>query len=545
MRATRILLTSFLAFSVGLMACGSHKDSGYSPNSIGNGGGSAASGNGGSSASGNGGSSASGNGGSSASGGSGTGGISNFGGGGPGCDGTKHPNEDACVIHEDYAIFVSPNGEDLNGEGTRSKPYKSFDYAMKEAHLAGKRLYACATAGAYDGAIAVESFNDGLEIYGGFDCTTWNYSAATKTKLTGPATGVVQISSLTKGVTMEDFDITAKDATGAGTPSLGLVASNSQNVVLRRLKITAGQGTAGLNGYSTPGIAKNGEKGYPGQASCNSPPLGGGSSASGCGTNDSMGGPGGSGGTGTNPATYGEDGKPAANGGIGGDGAHYQLGNPVSCTNGQPGKNGAAGPDGNGGKTPGKLVPGGWIPATGGFGGDGQDGGGGGGGGGALAPSQCSIGGPNPATGASGGGGGSGGCGGIGGEGGQGGGASIAFVSYQSTVTLENVDLVASSGGKGGNGGKGQSAGAGQPGGAGGSGACSGGTGGNGGKGGNAGGGAGGPSIGVAYAGTKPVRTGGSIKIASAASQGGADGAGLSTGTGAGTPGVLAQEQSF
>lgn len=527
---------------VSTWACGSKREGGYSPNNPGLGG----SGNGGSgNASGNGGSgNGSGNGGSGNA--SGNGGAGNFGGGGPGCDGTKTPSEDACVIHETYAVFVSPNGDDLNGDGSRAKPYKTLDFAVTSAATEQKRVYACATAGKFDLELTLDANVDGVSLYGGFDCQSWDWQSAKKTEVTGPASGVVKIQDLVTGTSIEDFAITSKAATSPGSASIGIVVGNSQNVKLSRLSVTAGAGASGIAGYSTPGVAAGGKQGVAGKAQCNASAAGGAETNSGCGFPESKGGGGGYAGVGTGIGGSGVDGLPTLGGGLGGEGEDDTIPG-WSCSgvgNGKNGKPGANGTNGAGSTSPGTLVANGWTSKAGEIGSNGGNGQGGGGGGGRKAPSTCGTT-PNPPTGASGGSGGSGGCGGLAGEGGKGGGASIALTAFQSQVTLVDSDFVAGSGGKGGGGGKGQLGGPGAGGGPGGTGACQGGAGAKGGDGGHGGGGAGGPSIGVAWKGTKPVRTGGSIKIATIAASGGADGLGAITGPGVGGPGLLTAEQEL
>ena len=539
--ASRSVVWLLLGAAGIVVACGSKKDSNYHPNNPGFGGSAANSGAGGTSGTDGGG----GDGGGANS--SGTGGITNFGGGGSNCDGTKTPSEDACTIHEKYAVFVSPNGDDVYGDGSRAKPLKTFAGALGLAVSSNHaRVYACATAGAFAEEVTLGSNEDGISLFGGFDCTTWDYVAGTKTKIDGPSSGALSIQDSTQGTLVEDFEISAKDATSPGAPSIGVVIGNSQNVELQRVKVSAGTGAAGLAGYATPGVAASGKPGSKGKAQCGFDFSGGAAVTSGCGGLDSVGGKGGGGGFGFVKPGDGSDGEPANGAGAGGIAQDDTLPGGWSCAMNGKGANGKAGDPGThgkGGSTPGQLTSTGWLTDSGQFGTNGGEGQGGGGGGGAKPPASC-TGMTNP-TGASGGSGGSGGCGGIGGEGGQGGGASIALASYQSSVTLVDVDSIAKGGGKGGAGGKGQLAGKGQLGAAGGTGACAGGNGADGGNGGHGGGGAGGPSIGMAYQGAKPSVTGGSVAIASTASAGGADGLGATTGAGAGVAGVLEKEHAF
>lgn len=537
----RVALSVLLAGSVVLLACGSKRSGGYSPNNPGNGG-TGGGGTGGQSGTGSTGNGGSGN-------GSGAGGGTNFGGGGPGCDGKKTPFEDACVIHESFAVFVSPKGDDLYGDGSRSKPYKTFDQAISTAALDDKRVYACATAGAFDTQITLDSNSDGVELYGGFDCATWDYEKGTRTQLTGPSSGVIEIADLVTGTRVEDFEITAGAASSPGTASIGVVVGGSKNVHFARLKVTAGAGANGIAGYTTPGVADAGKAGNPGKNACSKDALGGAETVTGCGFPESKGGFGGVAGVGVGSAGSGTDGAPTnLPGGLGGEGQDDTLPGGWSCATVGKGGNGTAGAngdDGEGSTSAGMLSGGGWSSSSGGYGQNGGNGQGGGGGGSLKAPSSCGPTGPNPPIGASGGGGGSGGCGGIGGEGGKGGGASIALTVHESSVTLTDCDLIAKTGGKGGNGGKGQPGGNGAPGAAGGTGACAGGAGAKGGNGGQGGGGAGGPSIGLAFKGEKPTINGGSVQIATAPAAGGADGAGQTVGPGAGGVGLLAKEHEF
>lgn len=502
-------------------------------------------GGGGTSSGGNGGSGGAGNG-SGAGGGGGSGNV-NFGGGGPGCDGTKSPREEACVIHETYALFVSPQGDDLEGDGSRAKPFKTFEHAVSQAALQKKRVYACATQGAFAEQVNLGPVEDGVSLFGGFDCSTWDYVEGKKTKIDGPNNGALVVQDLANGSTIEDFELSAKDATSPGSASMGVVVGNSKGVTLRRTTVVAGKGANGVAGYSTPGIAASGKKGNPGHPACSNTTSGGAESVTGCGFPESRGGNGGISGVGPSTGGSGVDGEPNLGGGVGGVGQDDTLPGGWSCAigTGQDGKPGANGDAGLGSSSPGKLSGNGWSAAAGEFGGDGGNGQGGGGGGGAKAPASCGPTGPSPARGASGGGGGSGGCGGIGGEGGKGGGASIALSAYASEVTLEACTLTASVGGTGGAGGKGQLGGAGASGAGGGTGACSGGSGAKGGDGGHGGGGAGGPSLGVAYLGKKPILTQTSVQVPSTHATGGADGVGQTSGPGAGAPGVSAQEFEF
>jgi hypothetical protein len=460
----------------------------------------------------------------------------------------------ACVISERFGVFVSPSGSDTTGTGTRSAPYATITHGISAGINLGKKVYVCADAGAYGESLDLGTGQDGLAVYGGFRCSDWSYDLARRARVN--ATGVIglRIQGLATGVTLENLEISAKNASVSGQSSLGAFITTSKNVTLRRLRILAGAGAAGTDGESFTMPAENGAPGNPGAAACNANPNPGGPSATTqCigAASASVGGKGGDGGSGANSGGIGNSGLPSDTGGQPGFGeALVGWSCSVGGTNGgaNAGANGAAGTLGKGGTGAGVLDGNGFAGVSGTAGGSGGVGQGGGGGGGAKAPLSCALGTP---TGASAGGGGGGGCAGKGGGAGEAGGASIAVAIVNSTVRLESCDLTAQGGGAGGKGGQGQQGGLGGLGGSGASGisgskaSCPGGVGGEGGSGGPGGGGAGGPSIGIAYVGTAPVQSGGSVVLGAQPGPGGADGLGATTGAGAGAAGLVADQKAF
>jgi hypothetical protein len=455
------------------------------------------------------------------------------------------------VIDEAYGVFVSPTGNDSE-DGTRAKPYRTLAKAFTEAVGTGKRVYACGDGGTFPETITIGASLDGLSVFGGFHCSDWSYDTAMKSKVASADATAWKVSELTKGLTVEDVEITAADASTPGGSSIGMLVSGSDNVHLRRVKITAGKGTSGADGTGTTDLAATGALGLAGTAACKSATLenpGGAAVESQClaTASGSKGGRGGDGGKNDSSAGSGDPGQIFVTGkGLGG-GGETNPGWDCNTGGGTVGANGTAGTPGTGASTAGTLSAAGFAPSAGKDGGPGSVAQGGGGGGGAKAPASCP--GPDPKpprSGASGGGGGGGGCGGKGGTGGKSGGASFALVSVDSSVTVDDSELVAQSAGKGGKGGVAQPGGLGgdpgkqAPGAAGALASCDGGRGGQGGNGGPGGGGAGGPSVGIAYVGTAPTQTNVTIQVAAFAS-GGADGSGSTTGAGAGTAGIAAK----
>src|SRR6266545_1207930 len=468
---------------------------------------------------------------------------------GAGCDLSKSPAESMCVVDEAYGVFVSPNANAATADGTRAHPYQSLMTALQSAKTAGKRVYACDDGTGYAEQLVIDAMLDGIGMYGGFSCSDWTYSTTRRASVRAPTTTGVKISKLATGLTVQDFAFRAADATAKGESSIGVFVSESRGVKFSRVTITAGKGAAG---DSPPAVTPNAVTGMPGNKGNDAcqpavAPIGGMNT---CASETSAGGPGGLGATGSAIGGQGSTGSStpmvATPAGVGGKGeGDVVAGGQWDCLSTDHGmaQGGAPGPDGVAGvgaTSSGTLDAAGWQLTAGAPGKDGHVGQGGGGGGGAKAPSVCGGDAAAP-TGASGGSGGGGGCGGKGGGGGGSGGSSMSLVSLNSDVLLDTCDLAAANAGNGGNGAKGQQGGVGGDGGHGGVGsssknACSGGKGGDGGNGGNGGGGAGGHSLGIAYVGTQPMIND-PMPTVGTAGIGGKDGAGLSTGPGAGAAG--------
>ena len=180
-------------------------------------------------------------GGSSEAGSSGSGGTPNDPDAGV-CKGTESPAVSGCVIDSKWGVFVSPTGNDTTGRG-RQGPAVQDDRqgAPGCANAASKRLYVCDNGTGYAEQVTVDAAVDGVTAYGGFDCT-WTYAAANHAKV-HPATGIpLTVKGITTGVTLENFEFDAADATAAGTSSIGAMVVSSMKVVLSGVKVVAGKG---------------------------------------------------------------------------------------------------------------------------------------------------------------------------------------------------------------------------------------------------------------------------------------------------------------
>jgi hypothetical protein len=444
-------------------------------------------------------------------------------GGGPG---SADPNN----------IFVSKTGSDTN-PGTQEQPLASISAAILLAEQSGMDVYI--SDGIYSEGNSL-TLREGVSIFGGYVDSTWQPgNQETVVNVSHPI--AVRGENLILETRIDRLTINSLDAPSVGESSYGLVAINSNGLVIANSEIRAGKGReGGLSGIDGSGLERNGGAGEAGQDGCEnsfglcnscSRPIPGAGSTVGAKAGGDGGFPGLADGVGAN----GQDGVGSpGSGGRGGGGSGF----PVDGAVGSTGAHGVNGQDGESGSPNySELVASLYSPSPGGNGQDGLDGGGGGGGGGgAGGTANCDS------YGGAGGGGGGSGSGGFGATGGASGGGSFAVYLWDSDATIESSTLVTGDGGVGRRGGTGSSGGSGGPGGAGGLGeddsgaGGSGGTGGDGGRGGHGGGGAGGPSVGILVGGSSnPVLTGNSYNLGSAGLGGSSQGQSGARGTRANT----------
>jgi hypothetical protein len=462
---------------------------------------------------------ASGKGGNNASGADGDAGAAGDGGdGGNGveaCDTTRSPREESCLVADDFAVFVAPDGNDENS-GSQQAPLASLSRALEVA--AGDKLV-LVCSGTYDEHVEVTA---GARIFGGFDCADFRQTAPNPVFSPTTAGPALSIDTVEDPVLIDGLSFEVADAEEPGETALAAIVHASLDVTLRSVSLTAGEGRAGANGklnafeFPEPATFKGNPE--------NPATMGGAEKV--CVCQRGLTSTGGVGGTASSSGQNGARGLPNHGGGAGGDPA------PGDCGGGSSGKKGADAPAqaaAAGAETLGTAAASGWTPSPGADGAPGQPGQGGGGG-----ASLNNSG--------HGGGGGCGGCGGNGATAGKGGGGSIALLVIESSVILEASSLVTADAGKGGAGAVGQ---AGQKE-AGGGGApvdtqnsCGGGSGGSGAAGGASGGGAGGISVGILWQGETPPGVSDDTSISTG--KPGAKGAGGVPGSNDGIAGV-AQE---
>jgi len=443
-------------------------------------------------------------------------GATGAGGAGAGGEGGAGPkpctgdvaDDAACWTTNEHGVFVSnESGDDSKGDGSREAPFASIGRGIGAA--AGKNVYVClGTSGdPYAEQVILTAAADGVRLYGGFDCTDWSYSINRSAEV-APTTEVIalRIQSLKKGAYIENLRFTAADGNGNDASSYGAFVTDSKNVVLKRVGLTAGKGLDGADSKAAkPGadgtVAGSAQNGDP--ALCGSPADGNGGKpiAATCGSKGGNGG----GGVVDAQGNPGLSGTPLLNV----TPANASNGGPAATADQEDGHDGAKGSSGDAGAvglqapSAGMFASAGYSPAGGNAGLTGFPGQGGGGGGSSKGVGGC--------RGASGGAGGMGGCGGSGGDGGSGGGASVALLSWASLIAVDHCTLTTRDAGRGGKGGDGGLRGQGSGGGQGGAGVGKiglgglGKPGGAGGDGGSGSGGTGGPSYALVFSGSKPT----------------------------------------
>lgn len=467
----------------------------------------------------------------------------------PGCDVTKAPSQDACVVNETLGVFVAPPQADADAiaDGTRAHPFRTMQAGIDAAKAAGKRVYA--SVGTYPEQITLA---DGVSMFGDLDVDqSWAVVSA-NAQVKAPSSPAARADGIKTATRVEHIDLVAPDGSASATSSIALLATASPALTIASATIHAGKGFKGADGVEgaqlTNSPSANGQDNSaalledcsrlssnptPCSTRHRTPASGGINTCNGAGLSvlPTLGAPGG---TGIGDAVvassttffefagqyYMTPTYLATNGGAAGPAAGGVKGTGQGAV-GASGAPGANGTNGASAAAAGMITEQGFVPADGSAGTNGGSGQGGGGGAGYDYITQDST---SFASGdaiyfANGGGGGAGGCPGLAGTSGKGGGASIAIIAAESPLTLDACILQASDGGDGGAGTFGS-----QPT-AGGSGgldqdplACrsprvclhnyvshDGGNGGSGGSSGWSGSGAGGSSIGIAYRGGQVV----------------------------------------
>ncbi|HEX2673605.1 MAG TPA: DUF1565 domain-containing protein, partial [Polyangiaceae bacterium] len=325
----------------------------------------------------------------------GYGGDSGAGGGiEPPCDPTLSPSVEACVVSNEFAIFVDPAGKE-SAAGTKSSPVNTISKAIQ---LAGDDKIVIACNATYDEQVKIVGR---ARVYGGFACSgsaaPWTYEAGKRAKVAPTARGfALSVAAGAAEVDIEDVEFDARDGVDAGESSVAAFVKESASVALHRVKLVAGKGVDGADGTLTKVTFKPQSDLDGNKASVD---AGGAFNAIACEAGGTT--RGGRGGDGGGTGVSGSPGLPDLGAGKGGTQG-------LDCDVGGTGARGADAPpqpSSPGAIKLGNIGPMGWSGSAGTDGTPGSPGQGGGGGAGATT--------------GGGGGGGAGGCGGAGGTGGK------------------------------------------------------------------------------------------------------------------------------
>jgi hypothetical protein len=165
------------------------------------------------------------------------------------------------------AVFVSPNGNDAN-PGTQALPVLTPQRAIDlVASSGGAKNQIRLAQGSYSGGLSLTSADSGIQIYGGFDPTSWaaTLSPGTATTISGAPQAV--LANGAAGVLLQELDLIGNAPGGGSTSAYGVRAISGSSLTLSDVSVVAGNGGNGANGADgAAGPAGNpGGNGGPGE----------------------------------------------------------------------------------------------------------------------------------------------------------------------------------------------------------------------------------------------------------------------------------------
>ncbi len=192
------------------------------------------------------------------------------------------------------AVYVATTGSDTN-PGTASQPLATVAAGLVMAANGEPPRPVFVATGTYGGALQMIA---GVDVYGGFDATTWQRGGSAATELDGPSP-VVTFTNIAVPTVLDGVTIRSADATTPGASSVAVVVDVSQQVVLSNDIIAPGAGASGgggtdgiAGGNSGTGVAGGPGVEHSGTIFCDDHPLpvGGPGGASACGATGGIGG---------------------------------------------------------------------------------------------------------------------------------------------------------------------------------------------------------------------------------------------------------------
>lgn len=153
------------------------------------------------------------------------------------------------------AIFVAPTGDDSKA-GTMTEPMKTIAAALLKATVQGK-IHVYVAQGVYTAASL--TLVSGISIYGGYNALDWSRANSNVTQFSASSVKAVVATGVSSPTTLDHLQITSTDAKTAGESSYGIFAVNSSGLIVRRCRITSGNGAEGTPG----GDGDPGDEGFP------------------------------------------------------------------------------------------------------------------------------------------------------------------------------------------------------------------------------------------------------------------------------------------
>src|SRR5690606_35583171 len=169
--------------------------------------------------------------------------------GAPSCPLDGNPRVWPCLVGDDHAIFVAPDGDDA-AIGSRSTPVASVAAAVTSALDEDKLLIVCAKSCSEPLTL---SDSQGARVYGGVDCDD-DWQPVDEPSVFAPKAGpALRLESVEGSLFFSGFEFRAADATEPGESSIAAIVNDVEDVTFDSTVFVAGDGRDGADGQPIPG----------------------------------------------------------------------------------------------------------------------------------------------------------------------------------------------------------------------------------------------------------------------------------------------------
>src|SRR5690606_4487219 len=136
------------------------------------------------------------------------------------------PRTEPCLVGDDHAIFVAPDGDDA-ATGSRSTPVASVATAVERALDEDKLVIVCAKS--FSEPLTL-SDSQGARVYGGFDCDD-DWQPVDEPSVFAPKAGpALRLESVEGSLFFSGFEFRAADATEPGESSIAAIVNDVEDV---------------------------------------------------------------------------------------------------------------------------------------------------------------------------------------------------------------------------------------------------------------------------------------------------------------------------